>query len=47
MALTERDTLTEKELKNFSDDSPTSQHLIESLADEKFFAEQTGTDPEE
>ncbi|MGJ8639134.1 MAG: hypothetical protein ACSHYA_07040 [Opitutaceae bacterium] len=42
MALTERDTLTEKELKNFSDDSPTSQHLIESLADEKFFADQVG-----
>ncbi|HAV14425.1 MAG TPA: hypothetical protein DCX06_13180 [Opitutae bacterium] len=42
MALTQRDTLTEKELKNFSDDSPTSQHLIESLADETFFAEQSG-----
>ncbi len=42
MALTERDTLTEEELKNFSDDSLTSQHLIESLADEKFFKEHDG-----
>jgi hypothetical protein len=42
MALTERDTLTEDELKSFGDDSPTSQHLIESLADEKFFKNQTG-----
>lgn len=42
MALTQRDTLTEEELKNFRDDSPTSQHLIESLADEKFFKEQSG-----
>ena len=42
MALTQRDTLTEEELKNIRDDSPTSQHLIESLADEKFFKEQSG-----
>lgn len=42
MALTQRDTLTEVELKNFSDDTPTSQHLIESLADETFFADQSG-----
>jgi DNA-binding NtrC family response regulator len=42
MALTQRDTLTEVELKNFSDDSPTSQHLIESLADETYFADQSG-----
>lgn len=42
MALTERDTLTEKELKNFGDDSPTSQHMIESFADEKFFKDQSG-----
>ncbi len=42
MALTQRDTLTEEELKNFGDDSPTSQHLIESLADEKYFKDQTG-----
>ncbi|MGJ8651898.1 MAG: hypothetical protein ACSHX8_01375 [Opitutaceae bacterium] len=42
MALTERDTLTERELKNFSDDSPTSQHMIESFADEKFFKDQSG-----
>lgn len=42
MALTERDTLTEVELKNFRDDSPTAQHLVESLADEKFFNDQTG-----
>lgn len=44
MALTERDTLTERELKNLSDDSPTSQHMIESFADEKFFARQTGAE---
>lgn len=42
MALTQRDTLTEEELKNFGDDSPTSQHLVESLADEKFFKDETG-----
>ena len=42
MALTERDTLTEVELKNFRDDSPTAQHLLESLADEKFFEDKTG-----
>jgi len=42
MALTERDTLTEEELKNFTDDSPTAQHLIESLADEKYFKDQSG-----
>jgi len=42
MALTERDTLTERELNSFGDDSPTAQHLIESLADEKFFKDQTG-----
>lgn len=44
MALTQRDTLTERELKNFSDDSPSSQHMIESFADEKFFAEQSGVE---
>ncbi|MEM8868692.1 MAG: hypothetical protein AAGC73_10555 [Verrucomicrobiota bacterium] len=42
MALTERDTLTHEELKSFSDDSPTSQHLVESLADEKYFKGQVG-----
>jgi len=42
MALAQRDTLTEDELKSFGDDSPTSQHLIESLADEKYFKDQTG-----
>ncbi len=42
MALTERATLTAEALKNFSDDSLTSQHLIESLADEKFFKEHSG-----
>jgi DNA-binding NtrC family response regulator len=42
MALTQRDTLTEEEIMNFRDDSPTAQHLIESLADEKFFKDQTG-----
>lgn len=42
MALTERDTLSEKELQNFGDDSPTAQHLVESLADEKLFKGQTG-----
>lgn len=41
MALTERDTLTEEELKSFGDDSPTAQHLIESLADEKLFKNQS------
>lgn len=40
MALTQRDTLTEEELRNFGDDSPTSQHLVESLADEKFFKDE-------
>ncbi|MDQ8206022.1 hypothetical protein QEH52_00745 [Coraliomargarita sp. SDUM461003] len=42
MSLTERDTLTENELKSFGDDSPTTSHLIESLADEKYFKNQTG-----
>lgn len=42
MSLTERDTLTENELKSFGDDSPTTSHLIESLADEKYFKSQTG-----
>jgi hypothetical protein len=37
MALAQSPTLTIQELKNFSDNSPTTQHLIESLADEKFF----------
>ncbi|PXA02904.1 hypothetical protein DDZ13_14715 [Coraliomargarita sinensis] len=37
MALGESEILTEKELKNLDDDSPTTQHLIESLADEKYF----------
>lgn len=37
MALGRRDTLTNLELRNLSDNSPTSQHLIESLADEEFF----------
>ena len=40
MALTERDTITADELKSFGDDNPTAQHLIESLADEKFFKAQ-------
>lgn len=43
MALGQRDILTETELKNLSDNSPTTQHLIESLADEKYFnAENSG-----
>jgi transcriptional regulator with PAS, ATPase and Fis domain len=42
MSLTERDTLTENELKSFGDDSQTTSHLIESLADEKYFKDQTG-----
>ncbi|WPJ94783.1 hypothetical protein SH580_15220 [Coraliomargarita algicola] len=42
MSLTERDTLTQDELKSFGDDSPTTSHLIESLADEKYFKSQTG-----
>ncbi len=37
MALSQSTTLTDSELKNFSDNSPTTQHLIESLADEKYF----------
>lgn len=44
MSLTERETLTEEELKSFGDDSPTAQHLVESLADEKYFKDQTGTE---
>ena len=42
MALTERELLTDEELKNFGDDTPTAQHLIESLADEQFFKNQSG-----
>ncbi|TVP81322.1 MAG: hypothetical protein EA353_01710 [Puniceicoccaceae bacterium] len=42
MALTQREILTEEDLKNFGDDSPTAQHLIESLADEKFFKDEFG-----
>lgn len=41
MALGQRDILSDKELKNLSDNSPTSQHLIESLADEKYFNAET------
>jgi hypothetical protein len=37
MALGESETLSEKELKHLDDNSPTTQHLIESLADEKYF----------
>ena len=37
MALSQSVTLTDSEIKNFSDNSPTTQHLIESLADEKYF----------
>lgn len=37
MALGQHETLTDKELKNLDDNSPTAQHLIESLADEHFF----------
>lgn len=37
MALGESETLTEKELQHLDDNSPITQHLIESLADEKFF----------
>lgn len=40
MALAQSPTLTVQEIKNFSDNSPTTQHLIESLADEKFFTSQ-------
>lgn len=42
MALSQSDVLTEKELKNFNDNSPTTQHLIESLADEQFFNAEDG-----
>lgn len=44
MSLTEREILTEEELKSFGDDSPTAQHLIESLADERYFHAETGTE---
>ena len=37
MALGQHETLTDKELKNLDDNSPTTQHLVESLADKKFF----------
>lgn len=40
MALGQSPIVTEQELKNFSDNSPTTQHLIESLADEKYFSSQ-------
>ncbi|MGB0416582.1 MAG: hypothetical protein ACPGKS_07020 [Coraliomargarita sp.] len=40
MALGQNETLSDKELKNLDDNSPTTQHLIESLADEKFFSPQ-------
>ena len=40
MSLGQSSTLTQEELKNFSDNSPTTQHLIESLADEKYFSSQ-------
>lgn len=43
MALGACETLSRKELENLSDNSPITQHLIESLADEKFFdAEASG-----
>ena len=38
MALGQHETLTHEALKNLNDNSPTTQHLIESLADEKFFS---------
>ena len=37
MALGRSPTLTKDELLSFRDNSPTTQHLMESLADEKFF----------
>jgi hypothetical protein len=37
MALTGSDVITIEELKSFGGENPTAQHLIESLADEKFF----------
>ena len=37
LALSQHPTLTDEEIRNFWDNSTTTQHLIESLADEKFF----------
>ncbi len=37
MALSQRDRISKEEIRNLSDDSATSQHLIESLADERYF----------
>lgn len=37
MALSQRDRISKEEVRNLSDDSATSQHLIESLADERYF----------
>ncbi len=36
MALSQSPTLTDTELKHFNDNSPTTPHLIESLADETY-----------
>ncbi|MFP4070232.1 MAG: hypothetical protein ACLFVC_08655 [Opitutales bacterium] len=37
MALCKQTTITEETIRNLSDDSPMTQHLIESLADERYF----------
>ncbi len=37
MALSQNNVITDKELSNLSDNSPTTQHLIESMADERYF----------
>ena len=42
MALSRQDSLTAETLRNLSDDTPMTQHLIESLADERYF--KTGSD---
>lgn len=37
MALSQQNTITESAVRNLSDNSPMTQHLIESLADEQYF----------
>ncbi|WP_269522877.1 hypothetical protein [Coraliomargarita parva] len=37
MALSKQDIIGEETVRNLSDDSPMTQHLIESLADERYF----------
>ncbi len=37
MALSQKDVISEDTIRNLSDNSPMTQHLIESLADERYF----------